>query len=321
MPQPLLRALLCLVGAVWASSAGSPPGLTGGSQDQECAAALVLSPTEFRPFTLRAVTALSRDTKALLLALPPDQTAGFGVASLVMVQGRMRDGSLGARPYTPTSPADQRGSFELVVKGYEEGNVSAYLCGLQAGDVVHVKGPFPKFMYEPNARRSIGMLAGGTGLTPMLQILHEVLRNPEDRTQMTLVLANREEQDILKRALLDELVAAHPRLRVVHVLSSPDAAWTGERGRVTRELIQRALPAPADDGTSKHAVMSRRITMHANSGRVRVRPPRVHARCVWGQGQGQVAGRARRHAQGGGLRGEARVQVLDAGTHVRRLAG
>jgi cytochrome-b5 reductase len=36
--------------------------------------------------------------------------------------------------------------------------------------MVEVKGPFPKLAYVPNMKKNIGMLCGGTGITPMLQV-------------------------------------------------------------------------------------------------------------------------------------------------------
>lgn len=33
-------------------------------------------------------------------------------------------------------------------------------------------------------------IAGGTGITPMLQVVSEVLRNPEDKTEVSLVFGN-----------------------------------------------------------------------------------------------------------------------------------
>jgi predicted ferric reductase len=40
----------------------------------------------------------------------------------------------------------------------------------QVGDKVEVKGPFPKIAYTANMKKKIGMIAGGTGITPMLQV-------------------------------------------------------------------------------------------------------------------------------------------------------
>jgi hypothetical protein len=41
---------------------------------------------------------------------------------------------------------------------------------LQPGDTLAMKGPFPKYPYKPNMKTQIGMVAGGSGITPMLQV-------------------------------------------------------------------------------------------------------------------------------------------------------
>ena len=65
------------------------------------------------------------------------------------------------------------------------------------GDNVKVKGPFSKLPYTPNMKRHIGMIAGGSGITPMLQVLQQILSNPADTTEVSLVYANHSEDDII----------------------------------------------------------------------------------------------------------------------------
>lgn len=38
--------------------------------------------------------------------------------------------------------------------------------------------------------RNVGMIAGGTGITPMLQLVREVFKDPEDKTNLFLLFAN-----------------------------------------------------------------------------------------------------------------------------------
>ena len=84
--------------------------------------------------------------------------------------------------------ADQKGSFELLVRSYATGTVSLYFDSVkvhihntdcltshlthtdQVGDYIEVKGPEDKLKYSPNMKRHIGMLAGGTGIAPMMQV-------------------------------------------------------------------------------------------------------------------------------------------------------
>jgi cytochrome-b5 reductase len=43
------------------------------------------------------------------------------------------------------------------------------------------------------------MIAGGTGITPMLQLIREMLQNPDESIELRLIFANQSEDDILLR--------------------------------------------------------------------------------------------------------------------------
>lgn len=60
-----------------------------------------------------------------------------------------------------------------------------------------------KVLHEYARVKHIGMIAGGTGITPMLQIIRAVLRNKDDKTVMWLIFANQTEEDILLREELE----------------------------------------------------------------------------------------------------------------------
>jgi cytochrome-b5 reductase len=97
--------------------------------------------------------------------------------------------------------------------------------------------------------RHFGMVAGGTGITPMLQVVRAIIRGRAagDRTQVDLIFANVTEQDILLREDLDQLAAEDSGFRVHYVLDKPPAGWTGGVGYVTAEMLTKWLPQPADD--------------------------------------------------------------------------
>ncbi len=63
------------------------------------------------------------------------------------------------------------------------------------------------------------LLAGGSGITPVLSIAKAALRH--GRGAVTLVYANRDERSVIFREALGELARRHPgRLRVIHWLDS-----------------------------------------------------------------------------------------------------
>jgi cytochrome-b5 reductase len=117
---------------------------------------------------------------------------------------------------------------------------------LKIGDKIRVKGPKGQFKYHPTLASELGMIAGGTGITPMLQIIRAALKNPQDPTKLSLIYANVNFEDILLKKELDAMVAKHPnRFKVYYVLNNPPPAWSGGVGFVSKEQIQQHMP-PAD---------------------------------------------------------------------------
>ena len=60
---------------------------------------------------------------------------------------------------------------------------------------------------ELRKAKHFGMIAGGTGITPMLQIIHAALRDePNSNVTCSLIYANQTEDDILVREELEAAV-------------------------------------------------------------------------------------------------------------------
>ena len=96
----------------------------------------------------------------------------------------------------------------------------------------------------------ISMIAGGTGLTPMIQIIRAVLRNPADKTTITLIYANVNSQDILLKDDLDQLVNNHsPQFKLFYVLNNPPPGWDGGVGFVTKDHINDHLQNPSSSNS------------------------------------------------------------------------
>jgi len=153
------------------------------------------------------------------------------------------------RPYTPINQHEV-GVLNLLIKKYEQGNVSKFVHSLKVGDKADIKGPFPKLKYEANKWKNIGMVAGGTGLTPMLQVVDEIFSNESDKTNVILLTANVSSKDVLLREKMDAIAAKHPQqFKVIYITDKKeeDHAWIQENGYVTQQLLEKYLPKPAAD--------------------------------------------------------------------------
>ncbi|CAE6425362.1 unnamed protein product [Rhizoctonia solani] len=206
----------------------------------------ILDPKEWKDFPLIEKIEVSPNTAIYRFGLPdPNDILGLPIGQHISVQAEINGKDI-MRSYTPTSSDDDRGHFDLLVKAYEKGNISRYLSLLKIGDKVRIKGPKGQFNYHPSLSRELGMIAGGTGITPMLQIIRAALKNPLDLTKINLIYANVSKEDILLKAELDDLAARYPsRFSVYYVLNNPPEGWDGGIGFVTKDMIEKHMP-PTD---------------------------------------------------------------------------
>ncbi|KAJ3046323.1 NADH-cytochrome b5 reductase [Rhizophlyctis rosea] len=236
-PYPVLASAVLIFGYFVAKNAG----LVGASKRP------VLSKDEYKLFPLSEKVVISHNTAIYRFALPrPDDVLGLPIGQHISLAAEI-GGKEVVRSYTPTTSDDDKGHFDLLVKTYPNGNISRYLADLKIGQTMKVKGPKGQFKWTPNAVRALGMIAGGTGLTPMLQIIKAILKNPADKTEVDLIFANVKYEDILLKEDLDDLASKHSQFRVHYVLNEPPSEWTGGVGFVTKDMMKQWLPAPADD--------------------------------------------------------------------------
>ncbi len=100
------------------------------------------------------------------------------------------------------------------------------------------------------------MIAGGTGITPMLQVLHAIFRDSKDTTTTaSLLFANQTEDDILVRNELEALAIEYPdRFKLHYTLDRPPTTnWKYSTGFVNKEMIQSHVlkDGNADDGMTQ----------------------------------------------------------------------
>lgn len=211
-----------------------------------------LNPDKWIEFKLQEKAQVTHNTQLFRFQFDPSAKLGLDIASCILTRAPNGQNAEGKtkyviRPYTPISDPDAKGYFDLMIKVYPEGKMSQHFASLKPGDVLEVKGPIEKLRYSPNMKKHIGMIAGGTGITPMLQVIEAILKNPEDNTQVSLLYANISPDDILLKKKLDVLAAGHPNLKVFYTVDNPTNDWTGGKGYISKDMAAKGLPGPGDD--------------------------------------------------------------------------
>jgi NAD(P)H-flavin reductase len=154
------------------------------------------------------------------------------------------------------------GKFQLLVKNYPGGNVSSFIHNMAVGQNLRFK--HIKFNIKeqyPFGKKSISMITGGTGITPMLQALHMLLTTTGDDTKIVMLDGNRSMEDVLMKEMLHGYAQKFKdRFTFINVVgSSPDdkpigwdrvpenANYVAETGWIDEEKVKKYCFPPSAD--------------------------------------------------------------------------
>ncbi|RMZ89341.1 hypothetical protein DV736_g3424, partial [Chaetothyriales sp. CBS 134916] len=209
----------------------------------------------FTELELESAEIVNHNVKRLTFALPEkDSVTGLAPVTSLLTQHTPEGAFIPVfRPYTPISANDEPGQVTFLIKRYPGGKGSGKMHSLVPGDTIKFK-PLHEYDYKPNQHSHVTFIAGGSGITPIYQLTNAILNNPEDKTKITLVYANNTEEDILLRHEFDALQRKFPaRFQKVFTVKKKTSEDTDsvETGYVTKELLQKVIPARTKDESVK----------------------------------------------------------------------
>lgn len=154
-----------------------------------------------------------------------------------------------SRPFAISSSPARRDHYDLTVRRVPAGRISNLLIDtLRPGDTLTSTGPMGTFHHNPLFHGDdLVFLAGGSGVAPAMSMIRDTVDHGLDR-RFHLLYGSRDHEDIIFRDELDELAAAHPGIRVDHVIANPTPRWSGPTGFLTAALIS-SLAGPLNDRT------------------------------------------------------------------------
>lgn len=189
---------------------------------------------------------LTHDTSHYKVALPESRWLSVPIGHHTYIKVAV-EGMDVMKPYTPVLPSlidpkcmmnmDQ--NLHFVIKHYEMGVITSMLKHLVVGDKIWLSTSDGDFNFaQYSTTQSVVLLAAGTGITPMVKVIHHLLHNTE-QCYVHLVFFNKNQRDIIWRSEFETLEKMFPsRFYVTHVLSQPEESWEGQCGRISRELLQ-----------------------------------------------------------------------------------
>src|SRR5213593_3842272 len=164
-------------------------------------------PLAWQIATVTGVRPESAEVKSFTLALPAWRPHRAGQHYDVRLTAE--DGYQAQRSYSIGSPPSQTGEVEVTIERIPDGEVSPYFHDvLRVGDQVEVRGPIGGyFVWEPALGGPLLLVAGGSGVVPLMAMLRERAAAGDD-TPTALLYSSRTLDDVIYREEIDALAVA-----------------------------------------------------------------------------------------------------------------
>jgi ferredoxin-NADP reductase len=171
---------------------------------------------------------------------------GHRAGQHVDVRLTAEDGYQAQRSYSIASPPDGT-RVELTIQRLDDGEVSPYLTDeLRPGDKIELRGPIGGyFVWEPSQGGPLMLVAGGSGVVPLMAMIRTRAAAGGDDTDTRLLYSSRSRDDVIYRNELERL--SGNGLTVVYTLTdSQPPGWTSYTRRVDAEMLAEVGPKPAE---------------------------------------------------------------------------
>ncbi|HEY3380890.1 MAG TPA: iron-sulfur cluster-binding domain-containing protein [Vicinamibacterales bacterium] len=171
---------------------------------------------------------------------PPGLSFQAGQFLAVQVQ---TDGRTQVRCYSISSSPETIGYLEMSVR--RQGQVSNLLhATVRPGASLIVRPPGGQFVYPEGEERSLVLIGGGVGITPLMSMLRHATASDPTRA-VTLLYSVRTHADIAFRDELALIARLHPQIKIVISLTGETTVDVYRRGRIDEALVRETVADPA----------------------------------------------------------------------------
>lgn len=217
---------------------------------------------------------VARGTVVIHLKRPEGFTFKAGQAVYVTLpqlkepdeKGRMRTFSIASAPEEPDL---------VIATRLSDSAFKRSLSTLPVGSAVEIEGPYGDLTVHDDAPRPVVFVAGGMGITPFRSMLRDTAKQTRVPS-LYLFYSNRSAEDAVFLSELEQIAREKPSFKLVATMTdAPD--WQGERGYITREMIERYVgnvASPAFYLAGPPAMVGAMVSLLTNAG---VKPDCIHA--------------------------------------------
>jgi len=157
------------------------------------------------------------------------------------------DGYQAQRSYSIATPVDGN-RVTITVERLDDGEVSPYLTDvLVIGDRMELRGPIGGyFVWEPDRGGPLLLIAGGSGIAPLMAMLRELVR-ARSSVPVRMLLSWRTGEDVIYADELNTIARDATGVEIAHTFTrSAPSGWTGRTGRLDRDALAALAWTPSE---------------------------------------------------------------------------
>jgi len=143
------------------------------------------------------------------------------------------------RAYSIASSPLKKKEIELTIK--KVAKFTSKLFEKKEGDKINVRGPFGHFTFKETDKHDLILIAGGTGITPLLCMMRYI-KDKKLKNKVHLFYSNRTPETILYKEELDEL-NKEKNIEVIYTCTRIEekdkAKWEGYCERINEKMIEK----------------------------------------------------------------------------------
>lgn len=147
--------------------------------------------------------------------------------------------ALREHPFSIASSAeDETLRLEFTIK--ERGDFTKRIKSIKPGLRVYVDAPYGSFSPDRYPAPGYVFIAGGIGIAPIMSMLR-TFRDRGDKRPLMLFYSNKKYE---RAPFIQELEKLKQELdlKVINIIENPGPGWQGERGFISRQILEKYLP-------------------------------------------------------------------------------
>ena len=204
-------------------------------------------PQEIKEFASKVIEIIDETptVKSFKVELPKDFDMNFLPGQFFMVSFPDNQEIKTARAYSISSSPTEKSYLEIALN--KVGQFTKKMFELKENDLLKFKGPYGKFYFNDEMKNDLILMAGGTGITPLISIIRYCTGHGL-QNNIAFFYSVRNPAEIIFHEEIKKLKEQNPHFKYYITITRPEEEhkWEGRTGRIDFDLLKDEIQKPED---------------------------------------------------------------------------